>query len=234
MQKLIVANWKMNPKTKSEAVWLARASDFKNVVIAPPFPFLEDVKKVLKRATLGAQDVFFKSVTKGPFTGEVSATMLKRLGVRYVIVGHSERRRMGETDAIVNKKVKAVLNAGLKVVLCIGENISVRRRGIKVAEKFVKRQLISALKGIRSRKNILVAYEPIWAIGTGKNDKPEDTAVIVRSIKHTVRTRVLYGGSVKPANITSFLARGAVDGALIGGASLRVDSFIQIVRAAVK
>lgn len=231
MTKLIVANWKLNPITKKEAITLARSSDFKHVVIAPPFPFLEDVKKVLKKASLGAQDVFFKSVTKGPFTGEVSATMLKKLGVRYVIVGHSERRAMGETDAVVNKKVKAALDAGLKVILCVGENKAVRRRGVKKAEEFVRGQLAKALKGIKSKKNIVIAYEPIWAIGTGRNDKPEEIAVIVRSIKRTIHANVLYGGSVKPTNIASIISRGGVQGALVGGASLKKKDFRKIVSA---
>ena len=230
--KLLVANWKLNPLTEREAIQLARASDFKNVVIAPPFPFLSAVKKVLKRASLGAQNVFFEPVTHGPFTGEVSATMLKKLGVQYVIVGHSERRRMGETDAIVNKKVRAALSAGLQVILCVGEGKIIRKRGIGVVERFVRGQLKQSFKNIRSKRNIIVAYEPIWAIGTGKNDKPEDTTVVVRSIKRAIHTDVLYGGSVTAKNIGAFLTRGGVNGALVGGASLRTNEFKKIITIA--
>lgn len=231
MKKLLVANWKMNPRTEREAIKLARASDFKNVIIVPPFPFLEEIKKVLKQASLGAQDVFFENPSPGgAYTGEISATMLKKLGVSYVIIGHSERRHLGETDAVVNKKIKAALAVKLKVIFCVGENIAIRRKGMNAVVRFIGNQLVSGTKGIVSKKNIIVAYEPIWAIGSDKNDCPEDTAIVADLIRKKLGARVLYGGSVNSENISVFLSYGGVDGVLIGGTSLRVSEFKKIVK----
>lgn len=191
-RKILVANWKMNPQTEGEATKLAKAIDSKNVVICPPFPFLRTVGNVLKRAALGAQDVFWEE--KGAYTGEVSAKMLKGLGVRYTIVGHSERRRwLHETDEIINKKVQAALKAGLNVILCVGEPLSIRKKGFQVAKNFVKNQLQKDLKNLltihhKLQTKLIVAYEPIWAIGTGRPDDPAETAEMSRFIKNFLQT----------------------------------------------
>ena len=240
MSKLILANWKSNPKTLTEAVRLAKGSDAKNVVIAPSHPHLERVRRVLKHARLASQDVSSKD--GGPYTGEVSPSQLKNLGVRYVIVGHSERRRLGETDELISKKVKAAFAAGLKVVLCVGENTSTRRKGIAASKRFIAIQLKKDLTGIRKQelgsRNLIVAYEPVWAIGTGKSDKPKDSAQMITHIKKLLTSRfqildsrVLYGGSVTSKNARSFLSHPKIDGVLVGGASLKVKSFKAIIRS---
>ncbi|MEK7212412.1 MAG: triose-phosphate isomerase [Patescibacteria group bacterium] len=239
--KLLIANWKMNPRSLTEALKLARASDKKGVVICPPFVFLEEVGKALKHAALGAQDVFAED--KGAFTGEVSPKMLKNLGVKYVIIGHSEKRKTGDTDALINKKVKAALRAGLKVILCVGEGKEVRRRGVSAAKNFVKRQLQKDLAGAISykpkTKSLFVAYEPIWAISTEKGaraDTPESAAQMSRFIKnllkaisYKLKADVLYGGSVTSRNVSRFLRRPEFSGALVGGASLKAGEFRQII-----
>lgn len=231
MKKMIVANWKMNPRTERGAIALARASDFPGVVVAPPFPFLESVKKVLRKASLGAQDVFFENpFPGGAYTGEVSAAMLKKLGVSYVIVGHSERRNLGETEAVVAKKVKAVLAEKMRVILCIGEHKQVRARGMGAVLSFIDGQLKRGLAGVASRRNVVVAYEPIWAIGSGKNDRPEDTEMIARAIREKWGVQVLYGGSVNSKNIFAFLKIGSIDGVLVGGASLKQAEFRKLVK----
>ena len=219
---------------------MAKVSDSANVVIAPPFPFLGIVKKNIKKAKLGAQDVFW--FVKGPYTGEVSPQMLKSLGVSYVIGGHSERRNwLGETDEMINKKVKAALNAGLKIILCVGENKNIRKRGISIAKNFVKKQLEKDLAGTINyklkNKNLIIAYEPVWAIGTGRSDKPEQTVEISKFIKSFLKSKfrilnpkVLYGGSVNSENAHSFLNQPFIDGALVGGASLKPAQIRKIIK----
>ena len=242
MNKLIIANWKMNPETEKEAVRLARAEDRKNIVIAPPFLFISSVKRVLKKASIAAQDVFGGNsrVTTGAFTGEVSAGQLKSLGVRYVIIGHSERRALGETDLHINEKIYTALRSGLKVILCVGEPLSIRRRGVPVAKQFVRSQLLRDLKRNKNKKiemkNIVVAYEPLWAIGTGKSDAPSSAAEMISFIKsvlhstfHVLHSTVLYGGSVNAKNARGFLEQNEIDGALVGGASLIINEFKKII-----
>ncbi len=241
MHKLIIANWKLNPTAESEAVRLARQIDFKNVVIAPPFPFIKSVSAVVKKAKIAAQDVFWKEF--GAYTGEVSASQLKSLGVNYVIVGHSERRSLGETDETINKKIKAAFQAGLKVILCVGESWLVRKRGITAAKNLVKKQFQGDLKFPKSyklqAKSLIIAYEPVWAIGTGKNDSPRNAVEMAKFIKQILNSyflihnpSVLYGGSVNPKNAKSFLAQKEIDGALVGGASLSGEKFRRIIRTA--
>lgn len=236
MKKLIVANWKSNPKRLSTAVHLARASDEKGLVIAPPHVYLEVVGRATKHASLGAQDVFFED--GGAYTGEVSVSQLKNLGVDYVIVGHSERRALGETDEMVNKKLERVLKADISAILCVGEELRVRRRGVGEAKKFVRDELSKDLADISRGflRHIIVAYEPIWAIGGGEADTPEKSAEIIRSIKTTLQnkygvrdSRVLYGGSVTAKNAEAFLSRREIDGALVGGASLRPKELRKIL-----
>ncbi len=273
MSKLLVANWKMNPLTEGGAIKLAKASDKKGVVVCPPFVFLEAVGKVLKRAELGAQDVFWDKGAFTPleisrskrlspsrqkresgfltgFTGEVSVKELKTLGVKYVILGHSERRiKMGETDEMVNKKVRAALAAGIKPILCVGENLAVRKKGIAAAKKFVKNQLQKDLKNLGLRAyalmpRLIIAYEPVWAISTNKNaksDTPEDAAEMIKFIKqvlapkaYVLAPKVLYGGSVSAKTIGGFLKQKEIDGFLVGGASLRPQEFGRIIKIAQK
>lgn len=233
-KKLIIANWKMNPVSEKEAVKLARAEDFSNVVIAPPFPFLSVVGQTIEKAALGSQDIFWEK--KGAFTGEVSAGQLKSVGVKYIIIGHSERRMLGETDVTINKKAEAALKEDLRAILCVGEPWSVRKRGIAAAKKFVKNQLQKDLISIKKyklkTKNLIIAYEPVWAIGAGRADKPAEVVEMAKFIKAVLNfkftiqnSKILYGGSVIAKNVKAFLNRTEIDGALIGGASLRPKEF---------
>lgn len=242
-KKLIIANWKSNPTSVKEAVKLAKAEDEMNVIIAPPFPFLESVGNVINRASLGAQDIFWEDV--GSYTGEVSWRHLKNLKVKYVIIGHSERRKnLKETDEMINLKLKAVLQAGLKAVLCVGESAVVRKKGIKEAKKFVKKQLTKDLESLKTinyklKTNLIIAYEPVWAISTekgGKPDTPRDAVEMVEFIKEILHSKfripnskVLYGGSVNAKNANEFLREKAVDGALVGGTSLHPLEFHKVI-----
>lgn len=249
IKKLIVANWKSNPDSVGRAIALAKKIDksaerFKKteVIIAPPAPFIMSVGSVIKYAKLGAQNVFWGNL--GPYTGEVSWRQLQYAKVSYAIAGHSERRRLlGETDGMINKKVLACLKNGLGVILCVGEPKQVRRRGMAAVRIFISNQLTKDLKGIRSLvisyKLLVVAYEPIWAIGSGKPDRPEDTVEIVNFIKEILasrfqilNSRILYGGSVNPQNARSFLSKQEINGALVGGASLKPAEFEKIIKAA--
>jgi len=243
MKKLIIGNWKMNPHSRAEAIRLAKRIDLPGLVIAPPFVYLESVGKQLKKAILGAQDVFWNVDQKGgAATGEISFKMLKNLKVRYVIVGHSERRAMlGETDKIVNNKTKEILSAGLFVVVCVGEPEQIRKKGLSAAQKFVRKQLQESLKNISKIKNartkLIIAYEPIWAIGTGVPATPKDASLMIHFIKRTVHAKklnpkVLYGGSVNGKNIKDFLSASGIDGALVGGASIKAAEIKKIWRVA--
>ena len=248
MKKILAFNWKMNPTALEEAISLAKASDYSGVIIMPPFIFLEEVGEILKRANLGAQDVFWENPPAGggAFTGEVSGTELKNLGVEYVIVGHSERRqKLNETDAMINKKVLAGMEAGLKVILCVGESLLIRRRGKKAVENFIKNQLQKDLKGIENLKfkieNLMIAYEPVWAIGAGYSDTPEDAAEMIKYVKEFLisnfqfsNIKVLYGGSVDSKNIENFVKYKDIDGFLVGGASLKPEEINEIIQKCLK
>jgi len=237
MSKILIANWKSNPDNLKSAVKLAKAIDKKGVVVAPPFPFLPAVSKAIKKSTLGAQDLFWAD---GPYTGEVSARDLKILKVKYVIVGHSERRKnLKETDEMINRKLKAALKEGLKAVLCVGEPISVRKKGIKKAKNFVRSQLNADLKNLSLDSRLIVAYEPVWAISTEKgsmSDTPQDAVEMIGFIKeildskfHILNPKVLYGGSVTAKNASGFLKEKAIDGALVGKASLHPLEFSRVI-----
>jgi triosephosphate isomerase len=247
--KLIVANWKENPATEraalklfSETAKVKRRSGIQ-VVVCPPVVYLERIAKKFRALrsksgiVLGAQDVFWEE--QGAHTGEIGSLMLESFGVQYVIIGHSERRRLlHETDAMVNKKVRAAQNAGLKVILCVGEPLSVRRKGISVAKRFVKNQLKKDLKNIagsvdpvRRRDDIIIAYEPIWAIGTGRSDSPKDASEMAGFIKGILDSRVLYGGSVNSKNIGDYVDSKGIDGALVGGASLKSGEFGKMIQS---
>lgn len=250
-QKIIIANWKANPDSPGRAVRLAKEiergaakSKKVEVVIAPPAPYILSVRSVIKKTKLAAQNVFWEGL--GAYTGEISWRQLKHCKVNYVIVGHSERRRLlGETDEMINKKVIACLKNGLSIVLCIGEPKSVRSKGMLAVKKFLSSQLSKDLQGtkplVASHKllaSLVIAYEPIWAIGTGKADNPEETALLISFIKtlvasgYSLTPRVLYGGSINAKNAKSFLSHKEIDGALVGGASLHLQEFLKIVQAA--
>ncbi|OGQ83544.1 MAG: triose-phosphate isomerase [Deltaproteobacteria bacterium RIFCSPLOWO2_12_FULL_60_19] len=244
---LVVGNWKMHG-TRSEAVKLAtgvleasRRNLSVEVVLAPPFTALAAVSAALRcgAVRLAAQNLHWE--TEGAFTGEISVSMLRDLDCRYVIVGHSERRRLfGESDAIVAKKVGAALSAGLRPILCVGETLGERRRGR--TNGVIARQLRVALKGLSKSaiEKLTFAYEPVWAIGTGKNATPEQIAAVHRFVRELLRRRaglsaracrILYGGSVRPDNAAELAAQPEVDGVLVGGASLKVGAFASIVRS---
>lgn len=227
MSKLIVANWKLNPATQKEATELFDAikngveETSSEVVICPPFVFLSE----LKGLTLGAQDIAKEE--KGAFTGEVSASQLKDLGVEYVIVGHSERRKyFGDTNEMVNEKMKRALATGLKVIFCIGEQDGEDKEAV------LKKQIEEGLNGISDLENVILAYEPVWAIGTGKNCSVEETKSSVALIKELLgqtSNKILYGGSVNAENAAGYLNEAGVDGLLVGGASLKAEEFVKIV-----
>lgn len=242
---LIAGNWKMN-KTPKEAVELAKGvRDIKagagiRKMIAPSFVCIPAVADVLKGSdvTLAAQNM--ASVEEGAHTGETSVLMLKELGVESVILGHSERRHVyGETDELINTKVKLALSHGLEVVLCIGETLEEREEG-KVDEVCF-RQIERGLSGVSDEdmKHIVVAYEPVWAIGTGKTASPLDAQTVHKACRGKIAALyspsiadsvvIQYGGSVKPGNAAELMAQEDIDGALVGGASLDADSFAGIV-----
>ena len=247
MKKLIIANWKMNPQTPRDALRLAReiargVKGVKNVevVLAPPFIYSSLITRN-SSLRLGAQDVFYEKA--GAYTGETSAGQLKTSGVKYVIVGHSERRALGETNEIINKKLKAVLGAGMRAVLCVGE---AERQKEVAFPKIIRDELYEGLSHIKKPlfRNLIIAYEPIWAVGTGRADTPKNvyeiTTIIRRELYRMVGKRiaskipVLYGGSVDEKNAANFVARGAVDGLLVGGASLNAEKFVRIVNEVAK
>jgi len=239
----IAGNWKMNT-TVGEAVSLVREmlpglDTVKNVekAVCPPYVSLSAVKEVLEGTSvkLGAQNLYF--MEKGAYTGEISPLMLAGL-CEYVIIGHSERRKyFNDTDETVNKKIQAALGAGLKPILCIGERLEENEAG-KTGE-VVTGQLKSALEGIPYPVGFVIAYEPVWAIGTGKPATGEQANDTIGLIRRTVSelysgeaaddVRILYGGSVTAANTAEFMSRSEVDGALVGGASLKPDEFLSIV-----
>ncbi len=246
---IIAGNWKMH-KTAAEAVLLAREVREAvakltgvDVVLCPPFTALSAVESVIAntRIGLGAQNMYWEE--QGAFTGEISPVMLAGL-CDYVILGHSERRQFfGETDEGVNKKAKAALAHQLFPIICVGENLQQNEAG--ETESFVGGQVKAAFDGLSAADavKVIVAYEPIWAIGTGRNAQPADANNIIgRSIRGVLaglygqdvaqKIRVQYGGSVKPDNIEAFMAQPEVDGALVGGASLKADSFVALVKGA--
>ncbi len=250
-QKLIAFNWKENPATSRAAARLFRdllrlaaaAPKDRQVAAFPPFLYLSELARMpaVRRSAvmLGAQDVFWES--QGAYTGEIGPAMLQDLGkkMKFVIIGHSERRRfLGETDGMVNKKVRAALAAGLRVILCVGEPAEVRKQGTAATRRYIKNQLKEGLKniaaplknGIRHIDNMVVAYEPIWAIGTGRHCPPEDALAMARFIKQeTADVAVLYGGSVDGNTAASYLCYNDINGVLVGGASLRVQEIKKLI-----
>ncbi|QOI99812.1 MAG: triose-phosphate isomerase [Phycisphaeraceae bacterium] len=248
---LVGGNWKMNTDRTTSAdltrgvVDALKVQTDAEVVVFPPFPYLLSVRAILRdrgsNIRLGAQDVYHKP--DGAFTGEVSVSMLKDCGVQVVLAGHSERRHViGETDEQVNAKVHAVLDAGLDCVLCVGETLEQREAGH--TDPVNQRQVRAGLAEVTGDmiERVTIAYEPVWAIGTGKNANPSDAQDVHAKIRKLVahlfnqdiaeRMRIIYGGSLKPDNAAGIFNEPDVDGGLVGGASLKVEDFAGIVRAA--
>ncbi|MBI2551860.1 triose-phosphate isomerase [Candidatus Uhrbacteria bacterium] len=237
MKKLIVANWKMY-LTLSQSVTLTKRiskSQITNhklrVVLCPSFVALEEVGKIVHgtRVKLGAQDV--EPEKRGAFTGEVGLDDLASLQVEYVLVGHSERRRIfHETDALVNEKLRAVIKAGMRPILCVGEPHGVRTQGMAKVRRYVGTQVKTGLRGVAKKdlRRTVIAYEPIWAIGSGKSDMPEDAVQMhawIRKVVGIKSVRILYGGSVSAKNARAFLRAPGIDGLLIGKASVNLGQW---------
>jgi triosephosphate isomerase (TIM) len=248
---LMAGNWKMH-HTHLEAIQVVQKLSYRleerdydacDVVVCPAFTALRSVQTTIDSDRipigLGAQDCHWEM--QGAFTGEVSAPMLAKLNVNFVIVGHSERRQLfGETDETVARKLHAVLAAGMLPILCVGETLEEREAG--ETDSKVQGQVQAALREVESDRiaELVIAYEPIWAIGTGRNATPDDANSTIGTIRSTVAelagepaagtTRILYGGSVKPGNIAALMAESEIDGALVGGASLDPDEFARLVR----
>lgn len=247
--KLIIANWKMRVDLAAGFKLAASVIHFMEdlkppvwVVLSPSFTEIEEVGKLIgdSGVCLGAQDMFWQQ--RGAFTGEVSPEMLKEIGVEFVILGHSERRALGETDEEINKKVKAAIKEGLVPVICVGEKLEERKAGRQKA--VVTRQLKAALRGVKSFSELVVAYEPVWAIGTGMPETPEEAVKmhlhIRKILKGLYKSRVekdisvIYGGSVDAKNIEEFMAHGEIEGALVGGASTKAGEFKKILKISSK
>lgn len=249
-RKVIAGNWKMNNDLQQS---ISLVKEIKNlltnknincdVVICPPFTSLNEVKNLIEGSIikLGAQNMFYED--SGAFTGEISAPMLKSVGCEYVILGHSERRTIfGEKDEMINKKVRKALSHQLKPILCVGETLEEREKDI--TEKVVKRQIEKGLIDITPDEilNVIIAYEPVWAIGTGKTATPQQAQEVHQFIRKLLTSMyskdfaqlipIQYGGSVKPENAKELLSQNDIDGALVGGACLKADSFIGIIEAA--
>ncbi len=250
MKPLIIANWKLNPSSLQDAKKLfgqikrivAQKSVRQKVevVICPPFIYLP----LLKGVTLGAQNIFWEE--KGAFTGEVSAIQLKDLKVQYVIIGHSERRKyFFETDEIINKKIKKALDAKLNIILCVGE--TAEEKDANKTQEVIERQITQALRGLSKleiqNSKLVVAYEPVWAIGTGNNCSIDQTMSSVLLIKKTIVNLynrqladdvvILYGGSVTSKNSAQYILGSGVNGLLVGGASLNAEEFELIIKSAI-
>ena len=246
----IAGNWKMN-KTISEAKELVSSlkelvKDVKDVEVGvcPPDIDLPDVVEIAKDSNIkvGGQNMHWEE--NGAYTGDVSPVMLKELGVEYIIIGHSERREYyNETDEHVNKKVQSAYEHGLKPIICVGESLEERKA--KETREVVEEQVRKALKGLNQKQvsQAVVAYEPLWAIGTGESASAKQANQVISYIRDVIETdyleaaedvRIQYGGSVKPHNIEEFMAESDIDGALVGGASLSAESFAEIVKKAVK
>ena len=249
---LIAGNWKMN-KTISEAVVLAQEicnrfdkqwGEKVDAAVIPPFVDIKPVKTVFDfdriPVAVGAQNVYWEP--SGAYTGEISVDMLKEIGCTYCIVGHSERRQFfGDTNEAVNKKVKALLPSGIVPIVCVGESLAVRDEGTTL--EYVRAQVEAAFAGLDAAqvKRCVLAYEPIWAIGTGRTATPEQAQEVCAAIRATIAelsgadvaegVRVLYGGSMKPSNVAGLISQPDIDGGLIGGASLEANSFIDLVKA---
>lgn len=241
MGKIVVANWKMNPQTLKEAEFLFHSfcdaligKNKISLIICPPFIYIDFLSKIKSNIILGAQDCHWEN--SGSFTGEISPLMLKNLGVKYVILGHSERRWiMNEDGKMINKKVKAALRQNLIPILAIGERV--RNIGY---ENVLINQLIEGLEGLNKNdiEKIIIAYEPVWAIGSGLADKPQDTIKVIKLIQGFLNSKfkmkkstpkILYGGSINSENVVDFVKEPLIDGLLIGGASVDKEEFLRVI-----
>jgi len=248
-KKVIAGNWKMNmdlhqsQKLVSEIINGLGKDNKTEVIVCPPFTSLSEVNSLIKDTSvrLGAQNMYYEE--SGAYTAEISADMLKSVGCEYIILGHSERRVIfNETDEVINKKIKAALTKELKPIFCIGELLEQRESGETM--QVVSNQLNRGLEGISSEqiKNIIIAYEPVWAIGTGKTATPQQAQEVHSFIRELVAKKfsaavaenliIQYGGSVKPENTGELLSQKDIDGALVGGACLKSDSFLSIIASA--
>lgn len=245
-QKIVAGNWKMNGSKESISLLISGLLEMEGsdseVVVAPSFPYLSQVESLISGSVivLAAQNV--SQEVKGAFTGEVSASMLGDFGVKYVLLGHSERRSLyGEVDALVASKVKAVLDFGLVPMLCVGETLAEREAGktLEVCEQQI--QAVIDVVGIAAFEGLVIAYEPVWAIGTGLSASAEQAQEVHKAIREFLaqssesvsqKVQILYGGSVKASTSSALFQMPDVDGALVGGASLDAKEFIAIVKAA--
>jgi len=246
-RQLIAGNWKMNTDAAGAgelAGAIAAAAgqcEGADVLVCPPSVWLSKVSDAVggSKVAVGAQNVWYEP--SGAYTGELSVDMLKETGCSFVILGHSERRHViGETDELINKKVRASLAGGLTAVLCVGELLEEREAGR--TEEVLTAQMSGGLAGVSDLSNVVIAYEPVWAIGTGKTATPEQAEAAHAHVRKWIESnytsesaagiRILYGGSVKPDNAATLLGQENVDGALVGGASLKSDSFLAIIEAA--
>ncbi|MCK6462605.1 MAG: triose-phosphate isomerase [Candidatus Pacebacteria bacterium] len=247
-KKIIVANWKMNPASAEEAKKIfggikkaAAKAKGVEVVVCPPFVYLSELGSFASKLELGAQDVFYEE--KGAYTGEISPVMLKKDGVKYVIVGHSERRKMGETDEIMNKKTRAGLEAGLKIIFCVGEKAR-DADGLYFDE--VRKQIENGLKGVKSKllEGLVIAYEPVWSVSSGGKLTPDDPESVFK-MSLFIRKKllsfgdsfargvpILYGGSVDSSTAGEFIGKGRVQGLLVGQKSLDPEEFGKILEVA--
>ena len=252
---IIAGNWKMhNNREESkklvcairEAIQTIDKDALPEVVVAPVFTSLDVVSESIcncgcGRIQLAAQNCYYEA--KGAFTGEVSIDMIKDFNAKFIIIGHSERRQIfSETDEMINKKAKAIIEAGLTPIICCGETLEQRELG--VTDSHIASQIVKALEGVKPEDvaNVVIAYEPIWAIGTGKTCDSTEANRVIKGIRATLtqiagkdnaqKVRILYGGSVKPETIKEQMAQSDIDGALVGGASLKADSFVEIIKGA--
>jgi len=247
-RKIIAGNWKMNNNLNgtidliSSLAKSLNSSENCDIIVCPPFTSLSEANSQIKNTAikLGAQNMYFEN--EGAYTGEISAQMLKSVGCEFVILGHSERRAIfNESDSLINMKIKKAISSGLKPIFCVGESLEQREKG--VTKDIIKMQVTEGLKDISSEEiqTLIIAYEPVWAIGTGKNATPEQAQEVHQFIRSLIKEKyseeiadnmiIQYGGSVKPNNAKELLSQKDIDGALVGGASLKADSFLGIIRA---
>ncbi|AFN75076.1 triosephosphate isomerase [Melioribacter roseus P3M-2] len=249
-KKIVAGNWKMNNDLNSS---VALISEIKNllaskslnaeVIICPPFTSLDAANSLIKdtQIKLGAQNMYYEK--SGAFTGEISPLMLKSVGCQYVILGHSERRTIfGESNQLINKKIKAAVENQLNPIFCIGETLEERESGVTF--KIIETQMREGLEGLTAEElaNLIIAYEPVWAIGTGKTATPEQAEEVHAFIRKLIgelystefaeKLIIQYGGSVKPENAAELMSQPDIDGALVGGACLKADSFVKIIESA--
>jgi triosephosphate isomerase len=244
MKHLVIANWKMNPMSLREAVSLAKEEDKKDVVLIPPSLYISPLQGLMKNGSIGSQDIDPVDMPNGPYTGALSPAFLKKFGVRYAIIGHSERREyFRESDAMIARKVKSALDCGIIPILCVGESKEIRDGGYTKAREFVIGQLERDLDLVKGGVGkIIVAYEPVWAISTndgGAVDDADGAGEMIQNIKAHLSASMklwaqykiigVYGGSIGANNIGIFMKERSIDGFLVGGASLRPKEFLRII-----